>query len=226
VKGSLLTFGVLLGCLFCATQGRAQVPIDIFIGTVPPPPFSDGTHQSSATYIAATSVNPAPFNAACGTDAFSNCSAAWTFSYTVPSGDNVTSAILSLGIFDNDSAAMGSQVASFTLNGTTVLTSLLDASSEAANSANSFYNVLTITVPGSDITALDGGTATFALSLQGPGLGALTTSTFNGAGLVYSELDMEASGSSMLPTPEASTWVLFLAGMSCFGLKLLLRRTA
>jgi hypothetical protein len=136
---------------------------------------------------------------------------------------------LTLGIYDIDSAASGNQVASFFLDGTDDLTSLLNVQSEALNSntgsANSFYNVLTITIPGADFADLTGGSATFALTLQGPGLGTLGSTTSNGAGLEFSTLNMEAMG-PMSPTPEPTTWVLFLGGIACFGIKLLLRKGA
>jgi hypothetical protein len=161
---------------------NAQVPVDVSIGTA-------GGNFTVGSKLTVTGFNnedgpsglnqPAPFNAFCGSDTVANdsCSASWTFTYMVPAGDDITSATLSLGIYDIDSAATGNQIASFTLDGTDDLTSLLNASSEGLNSGagapNNQYNILMITIPTADLAALDGGSATFALALQGPGLGRI-----------------------------------------------------
>lgn len=228
MKKYVLVFGgILMFFVGALSPTKAQVPIDVSIGA--PPSFGDDTKQTASAYSTAVTGQPAPFNATptiCGSDTASNCSASWVFNYTVPSGDTIVAATLTLGIWDIDSAASGNQVASYSLDGSDDLTSLLNSASEGLNggtgSANSYYNVLTITIPSSYFTDLNSGAATIALALQGPGLGVLGTTTDNGAGLVYSSLDMEAMG-AMGPTPEPSTYLLLLAGLCCFALKYFLR---
>jgi hypothetical protein len=205
------------------------VPVDVSIGTA-------GGNFTVGSKLTVTGFNnedgpsglnqPAPFNAFCGSDTVANdsCSASWTFTYMVPAGDDITSATLSLGIYDIDSAATGNQIASFTLDGTDDLTSLLNASSEGLNSGagapNNQYNILMITIPTADLAALDGGSATFALALQGPGLGTLGNTPSNGAGLDFSTLDMEAeSGETPPPVPEPPSWMLGLTGLLAIGVK-------
>jgi len=180
--------------------------------------FTDGTKITTSAYLTAVSGQPAPFfNAFCGFDATTNCSANWVFNYVLPTGDSITGATLTLGIFDIDSAAPGNQVGSFMLDGSDSLTSQLNASSEAASSLNSFYNVLTITIPSGFFIDLQSGSAKFALTLSGPGLGVLGTTPFNGAGLDFSTLDI-ASQPSTPPTPEPATWLLLLTGILGFGI--------
>lgn len=185
--------------------------------------FTEGQAVSSSLFTTTNGTQLAPFNAFCGSDSgnggINNCSANWTFTYTVPAGDGITGATLSLGIVDIDSAASGDQVGSFALNGTDDLTSLLNAASEGLNggtgSPNSKFNVLTITIPGADFADLSGGSATFSLTLAAPGLGALGNSPSNGAGLVFSSLDITATSGSTPPPPAPEPSILALLG---FGL--------
>jgi hypothetical protein len=224
----LLGVSVVLAFFVSAVQpAKAQTAINVSIGTEH---FANGSSTVTGTFNTAVSGQPAPFNKFCGSDTSSNCDATWTFSgYTVPAGDTLISATLTLGIFDIDSAAPGNQVALFTLDGSDVLTTQLNAASEGLNGGtgalNSQYDVLTISIPGSDFAALATGTATFTLDLQGPGLGILGTTKDNGAGLDFSSLKMEAM-SPMSPTPELSSWMLFLSGLLVVGIKLTLSKLA
>lgn len=219
---------VALACTLCAVAPAKGDNISTTLGNATPG-FAAGTKQSAGTIAGAVSGNPAPFNAPCGSDSFSNCSTSWTFNYTVPSGDTITGATLSLGIFDIDSAAPGNQVGSFTLDGTANLTGILNTASEGleggTGSKNSYYEVLSITIPGADLSDLSDDSATFALTLSGPGLGILGTTPFNGAELVYSTLDITAkSGTKPPPLPEPSSLGLLLGGLGVLGLKALFSR--
>jgi hypothetical protein len=220
-----LAIAVALACGLCFAGPALADDIPTSIGAQH---FTAGNVVTSAAYAAAVAGQPAPFNAFCGSDISSNCSASWTFLYTIPAGDTITGATLTLGLTDLDSAAPGSQIGSFTLNGTDNLTSLLDVVSEAANAPNSVYEVLSITIPGSDFAELSGGSGTFALMLSGPGLGILGKTNFNGAGLDFSTLDITAmpggNGGGTTPAPEPPTWALMLVAVAALGAKTVLSK--
>jgi PEP-CTERM motif-containing protein len=209
---------VALAALLCCVQPAWAGDISVTIGAVPVS-FTSGQTINSSTYTSAVSGQPAPFNAFCGSDITANCSASWTFNYTVPAGDTITGATLTLGIWDIDSAASGDQVGSFTLDGSDDLTVQLNSVSEGLNGGlgapNSQYDVLTISIPGTgtDFTDLGSGTATFALTLSGPGLGVIGPTTFNGAGLVFSTLDITTTPGGGSPVPEPATWALLGLGL-------------
>jgi hypothetical protein len=197
--------------------------------------FTEGQSVSSALFAATNGTQAAPFSAACGSDSgaagSTNCSATWIFNYTVPTGDTITGATLTIGIVDIDSKAAGDQVASFILDGADDLTGLLNTVANGLNggvgSPNNQYNTLTISIPGTDLADLSGTSATFALTLASPGLGALGNSPSNGAGLVFSTLDITATPGSMPPpppVPEPATWVFLLTGIAAIGAKALVSR--
>lgn len=194
--------------------------------------FTAGTKVNTIPFQTAVAAQPAPFNAICGADASSNCSASWTFNYVVPSGDTVTAATLSLGIWDLDSAAAGNQIGSFTLDGVDDLTSTINTVANGLDggtgSPNSFYEVLTIIIPGADLVDLGGNSATFALQTTGLGLGVLGTTAFNGVGLDFSALSLTVTPGKTTPpppVPEPSSLALCLAGAAVAGFaKALLHR--
>jgi hypothetical protein len=169
--------------------------------------YPDGTKVGTATFATAHAGDPAPFDGTfIGTDGTGpNFAASWTFNYGALS--NVTAATLALGILDSDSAAPGNQVASITLNGSIDLTTPLNVAFEANPSASGFVNDYTITLPGSAFLQLETGSATFALTLQGPGLGVLGTTPFNGAALDFSTISITTQ-----PTPEPTSVVLLCTG--------------
>jgi hypothetical protein len=197
--------------------------------------FTDGQAVSSALFASTNGTQLAPFNAACGSDSgtagSTTCSASWTFGYVVPAGDTITGATLTLGIVDLDSKAAGNQIAAFNVSGTNDLTGLLNAVSEGLNGAtgsiNNQYNVLTISIPGADLAALSGSSATFSLALAAPGLGALGSSPSNGADLVFSTLDITATPGSTTPpppVPEPSTSMLLVLGLALLATKTALNK--
>src|SRR5690349_6687407 len=77
--------------------------------------FVDGQIVSGvAQFNAASTGEPVPFDQFYGSDFTSNFSEPFTFNY---GPGPVTSATLTLGIWDHDSQAAGNQVASFTVDG-------------------------------------------------------------------------------------------------------------
>lgn len=221
--------GLVLASAVCMAIPAKADTVTASLGTQN---FTGGTKVTTGTFLAAVAAQPAPFNAFCGADTTGNCSASWTFNYVVPSGDTVTGATLSLGILDLDSAAAGNQIASFTLKGVDDLTSTINTVAEALDggtgSPNSFYEVLTIIIPGADLADLGGTSATFALQTSAPGLGILGTTNFNGVGLDFSSLSLTATPGTTPPPPpipEPSSLALCLAGVAVAGFaKVLLHR--
>jgi hypothetical protein len=202
-----------LGGLLCCVRPVLANDVSVSIGSEH---WASGTKITTGAYNTAVSGQPAPFNTFCGSDTASNCSASWTFTYSLPAG-SIAAATLTLGIYDIDSAATGNQVGSFTLDGTDDLTSALNTVSEGLHIPNSYYEVLTISIPTSDFTDLSSGTANFSLTLSGPGLGVLLPTTYNGAGLDFSTLDMTV-------VPEPSTFMLWGTGLLLLGTTRLLRK--
>jgi hypothetical protein len=168
------------------------------------PGFDDGDVPTTPELAAAQSGSPAPFDTGLGNDVLASIgdfSASWTFSYVAPA-DPISSASLTIGIADHDSAAAGSQLSSFVIDGNG-LTAELDALFEAAGGAgDGEYRVYALDLPGSLFADLADGSASVALGLTGPGL---VTPLFplpgpnppeptdtNGAHLVFARLEVEA----------------------------------
>ena len=177
--------------------------------------FSDGQELSTPTFDAASTGEAAPFNGFIGSDVFGpNFSANWTFSYGAIA-DPIASGSILIGLFDGDSVALGSQVASFTLGGVD-LTALLNAAMEAAPGATNAEVYYTVALPGAAFVALATGTATFSLALQEPGFAVLGPTDFNGAGLDFSTLTIETQTITPPPNgvPEPGTWAMLGLGLA------------
>jgi hypothetical protein len=171
--------------------------------------FMDGSLVNLDEFNSRSFGENAPFNGFIASDlggpAFS---ATFTFQFDPT---QVHSADLTLGLFDHDSAAAGSQVASFTLGGFD-LTDLLDVQLEQRGGSQIEYNVYSIQIPFQFFAELEDGTATFSLTLQPPGLGGNPPNGFellpgNGAGLDFARLRVN------VPEPE-NTALFALAALS------------
>lgn len=171
--------------------------------------FADGQHIGTATFNTAVAGQPAPFNGFIGSDPSGpNFAAAWSMTYAPPA--SITAATFTLGIYDQDSAASGVQVAGFVLNGAD-LTSLLNAAFEAHGGLSGEYDVYSVALPSSVFASLLSGAANFTLTLQAPGLGVLGETTYNGAGLDFATLSMTEETSQI---PEPSSLLLLGSGLA------------
>lgn len=176
--------------------------------------FASGSHQTSAAFLGAL-TGPAPFNAVCGNITTMSCTASWTFNYLFTAGQTISSATLTLGIGNLDSAAPGNQVASYAL-GTTDLTTALNTIAEGLNSGTGStrneFDILTVNIPSAAFATLQSGAPKVNLALQGPGLGVLGgTTTDVAADLVFSTLDIK-TGSATVPEPGALPLLLTALG--------------
>ena len=179
--------------------------------------FTDGSTLASGAFLTAGSGEPAPFDGIfSGADNDSNFSASWTFA-SYGAQPTILGASLTLGILDHESAASGSQVSSFTLNGID-LTSEIDSLFESSGGASSEYNLYTLALPNSVFATLGSGTASFALALQGPGLGLFGESAFNGAALDFSTLRITTTTqpptNNVLEPATAALLTVALAGFA------------
>jgi hypothetical protein len=183
--------------------------------------FADGSLQSSGTVGPVQTGQAAPFNAFCGSDTtalIGNCNTSWTFTYVVPVNETVTAGTLTLGIWDLDAAAAGDQVATYGIAGGESLTAALNAAANALVApagGNSRYNIFTLAL--SNFAGLGTGSATVNLTLQAPGLGVIPTN-FNGAGLIFSTLDLTTTANGSGPgnpvVPEPGTLLLLGSGLA------------
>jgi hypothetical protein len=190
--------------------------------------FNNGDTPTAATYALSSLFEAAPFDGVIGGDSVaggpgSDFSVQWTFGFSaLPS---VASANLQIGLYDHDSAAAGSQVASFTLDGMD-LTTELDALLEGSGGGQLEYNIYDLVLPVSVLSQLHDGNATFELTLAPPGLESNNDATpNNGAGIDFATLSFEAGtpgggggggGSDSIPEPASVT---LLALASVIGLR-------
>ena len=171
-------------------------------------------------------TDAAPFNDFRGFDGeaedeATDFSASWTFTYAPYSGGTtVLSASLLLALFDHDFAATGNQVSSFLVDGFD-LTPELNTLLEASGGSNFEYNIYSLNLPGGVFLSLLDGSVTVSLTLQGPGLVQFIgfpdvfETAFNGAGIDYSTLTIDALDSEVVPEPSSA--VLSLLGLVLIG---------
>ncbi|HHW62351.1 MAG TPA: PEP-CTERM sorting domain-containing protein [Rhodocyclaceae bacterium] len=187
--------------------------------------FNEGDFPVT-TYNGRQTGEPAPFDGFIGRDQdltdtvlAEDFSASWTFNYAPLS---ISSATLTLGLYDHDSASPGSQVGGFFLDSLD-LTGLLNSALEARGGGNAVYNIYTLTLPASTFTTLEDGVANFSLRLVGPTLGGTSGDSVlpkNGAGLDFATLAFNGGDSVSVPEPSS----LALLFGSFFSLAALSRR--
>jgi hypothetical protein len=213
-----LVFSSVIALLATSYLVNAAV-ISTSLGNTGATTFTNGQHPVTSATILGAFTGPAPFNTFCGSDTGNNgstdCMANWTFPAYSVSGQTITGATLTLGIWDIDSSAAHDAVASYVLQGGDDLTTLLNAAANAVNggggSLRNEYDILSVTIPSTSFDVLATGTAEISLALQAPGLGALGLSPSNGAGLIFSTLDIQTA--PVTTTPEPSSFALLLGGL-------------
>jgi len=192
-------------------------------GSTPPLLFAGSIQEAQNGQVS-------PFDTSYGTDGSllfgaTNFSASWIFNYGAIL-DPILSASLTIGIYDHDSAADGSQLDSYDIDGNDIKTPL-DALFEASGGDDGMYNEYTISLLGAPLFAdLADGTATVSLTLQGlgmvptlfplPGPNPPTVTDTNGANLIFSTLTIETGSIPAVPIPAAAP--LFLSAIAAFGL--------
>lgn len=218
---------LLAGFSLCISQAASATEI---VESSSVQHYADGTKVSSGAFLTAhqndsSSVNDAaPFDGHFigGDPAGPNFSASWSYTYGAVAPGTISSATLTFGILDADSAAPGDQLTTFTVNGVsefTALNALLEAAPgpNVSNGENSIDNVYTVTLDSAALAMLYSGSATFDLALQGPGLGVLGQTDFNGAALDFATFTINTAAAITLPEPRYyAPLALLLAGSLFF----------
>ena len=201
----------MLGLIVAGPASAAM--IEVSLGNTSPG-FNDGdTPPLVPDILAAQSGQPAPFDSGKGSDVTSNLNESFTFSYSAIASP-ISSASLTLGILDHDSAASGSQLAGFLLDGND-LTADLDLLFEGGGGTNGEYNIYTLTLGSGLFANLADGSLLVALALAGPGLqtdlttGAVTETGFNGAHLIFSTLSITTRDVPVVPEPGSLALLAF-----------------
>jgi len=177
----------------------------------------DGDVPSLITIIGAQSGQTAPFQGVIGHNILPNGdpdNVNWLFNYAAIS-DTILSASFSFGIWDLDSAASGSQLDAFALDGTDLTTDLNTLFEEGGGTSHNEYNIFTLNLGNSFFTNLADGIFSVDLDIGGAGFQtAQTESLFNSYFLLYSTLNI-ATYDVTPPNPVPEPGML---GLLCFGL--------
>ncbi|MBV9672096.1 MAG: hypothetical protein JO076_04640 [Verrucomicrobia bacterium] len=214
-KKGLLAF-VLLIFAFALPLRPLSINAAPLVLTLGAQHFTDGQKPvGPGTFDTVAAGEPAPFNAFIGSNVTGpNFSATWGYSYSAP--PSIAAATLTLGIVDGDSKASNHTVALFRLNGLD-LTSSLNTVFQGHGGSLGEYDVYTLQLPGSTFGALESGSVSFLLTLQGPGLGVLGPTPFLGAGFDFSTLVLN-------PVPEPAPLVSVFTGVFILGYRSSRRR--
>ena len=226
VRKGLLTAGLFVAVFSAQTASAAMISSSLGNDASG---FTNGDILPAFLVGGAQGGQPAPFDQSYGTDGLfgGNFSVNWNFSYGAIT-DTILNAFLTIGIYDHDSAASGSQVGSYDIDGNN-LTGALDTLFETGGGAlDAQYNVYTLSLDAGLFTDLADGSASVSLALQGNGLtpdlfgGGFAETTTNGANLIFSTLTIETQDAQSVPEPGS----LILTALGCLGMGLFRRRHA
>lgn len=217
MKNAIATVSMII-VAFAATAAPGSAAIMTF--TFGEQDFTDGEMAFFPTFQAMGAGEGFPFEDFIGSDA---ATGSFSLDLLLAYGailDPIVSASIAFGILDHDSAASGSQLSSFLVDGND-LTAALDALFEAGGgAASNQYNVYSLALP---VATLADGSALFSLALQGPGFGILGETTANGAGLDF--ISLEIVTSTPTPTPEPGTSLMVLLAAAALAARPLRRRS-
>jgi len=185
--------------------------------------LSDGDTPNGLDILAIQSSEAGVFQGAIGHDLFTDPEEVnWLFDNGGAITDTIIAASLSFGIWDLDSAAPGSQLFNFSLDGFNY-TPVLDTQFEAAATLTGEYNIFTINFDSSFFTDLTDGLLSVALDVTGNGFTSSSDLTnFNKYLLIYSSLTIETQDfvepepdpdPEPTPVPEPGTLAIFALGM-------------
>lgn len=187
------------------------------------PGFGDGDILAVPVVGVAQGGQAAPFNGPCGSELFGSCSTSWTHNYSALA-DPISSASITIGIYDHDSAATGNQLASFVVEGIDFSASLDAMFEVAGDGEDRMYNEYTVNLVASVFAALADGSALISIALAGPGLvenlllGQIVDSATNGANLIFSTLTIETDDPTIPAVPIPAAAPLFLSALAIMGL--------
>ena len=212
-------------------QAAAAATITSTLGN-PTPGYGDG---DSPLPFALNQTGPAPvFDRSIGNDVLQDdtFSATWTHSYGAIA-DPILGASITIGIWDHDSAAEGSQLAGFSIDTTDVTSALNVLFEQPGHGLDGMYNEYTVTLGAATFADLSDGSAILSLALLSPGLTtctlaflcpeepvvpALVETIGNGAALIFSTLTIETQEISPPAIPIPAAAPLFATALALFGL--------
>lgn len=220
-------YNLLTALIFLITPVANAGLIDITLGNGSSG-LSDGDTPNGLDILAVQSAESGVFKGAIGHDFFEDPEEVnWLFDNGGAITDTIIGASLSFGIWDLDSAAPGSQLSSFILDGFDY-TSVLDTQFEAAATLTGEYNIFTINFDSSFFTGLTDGLLSVALDVTGNGFTSSSDLTdFNKYFLIYSSLTIETQDfvepepdpEPPVKVPEPSTLAIFALGFMGIGLR-------
>jgi len=182
-------FIVCLTVIGVVVIGQAEAETTVTLGEQA---FRDGDMLIKQDYDSQQFSELSPFDGYKGNDAPSSSggesfSESWIFRYDARD-HIISSASITIGIFQHDSAFDGNQVADFSVDGcdlTSESNSLFDSHGGRKDGDRSEYNIYTLGLPLELLPHLEDGKAIFALTLHNSIKGIMTE---NGAGLDFSSL--------------------------------------
>jgi hypothetical protein len=217
---------ILLGGLAVLSESQAGV-INHSLGNTASGLVNGQTTTLFGDLQPAQAGQAAPFDQGYGNDVLQDnvMDVTWTHNFGAIV-DTILSASITFGIADHDSAASGSQLALFDLDGSSYQPAL-DGLFEADASEDTVYNEYTISLAGADLAKLADGSLVVDLELLAPGRvtplfplpgpNPPEDSAGNGAHLIFSTLTIETEdpdqgGGGDGNIPEPGTLLLSILG--------------